>query len=73
MKKIINITIITLSILSLITLTHNNRETKEKEQELKCYKYLYNNDEILTGCGKYFEKDSWYKEYKSENTGLLKV
>lgn len=73
MNKIINIAIITLLILSSTTLIHNNRETKEKEQELKCYRYLYNNDEILTDCNKYFEKDSWYKEYKSENTGLLKV
>lgn len=54
------------------TITDNKNiksKAKEQEQALKCYQYLYNEDDILTGCEKYFEGDTWYQEYiKEEKT-----
>ena len=54
---------------SKIITDNRNIKEKEKEQEqaLKCYKYLYNEDDILTGCNKYFKNDAWFKEYMKEN------
>lgn len=54
----------------IFKITTDNRNIKEKakeqEQALKCYKYLYNYDDILTGCGKYFKNDEWFQEYLKE-------
>lgn len=51
-------------------ITTDNRNIKEKakeqQQALKCYKYLYNEDDILTGCERYFERDTWFQEYIKE-------
>ena len=72
-KKII----LTIGAVALVTgcyfskITTDNRnikeKTKEQQQALKCYKYLYNYDDILTGCARYFERDAWFKEYLKEN------
>ena len=51
----------------IITDNRNIKEkAKEQEQALKCYKYLYNEDDILTGCEKYFKGDTWFEEYTKE-------
>ena len=54
---------------SRITIDNRNIKEKAKEQEqaLKCYKYLYNEDDILTGCEKYFKGNAWFEEYMKEN------
>lgn len=72
-KKIILI----IGVVALVTgcyfsrITTDNRNIKEKakeqEQALKCYKYLYDNDDILTGCDEYFKGDAWFEEYMKEN------
>lgn len=74
-KKII----LTIGVVELVTgcyfskITTDNRNIKEKakeqQQALKCYKYLYNEDDILTGCEKYFKNDEWFQEYLKENKG----
>lgn len=69
-KKIILIVgvvaLVTSCYISKITTDNRNIKEKEKEQQqaLKCYQYLYNEDDILTGCEKYFKGDAWFKEYK---------
>ena len=65
--------ILTIGVVVLVTgcyfskIITDNRNIKEKEKEqeqaLKCYKWLYNYDDIATGCGKYFKNDIWYQDY----------
>ena len=48
----------------IITDNKNIKEkAKEQQQALKCYKWLYNYDDIATGCEKYFKSDTWYQDY----------
>lgn len=56
---------------SQIVKDNRNIKEKEKEQEqaLKCYKWLYDYDDIATGCEKYFQHDTWYQEYIKEEKG----
>ena len=40
------------------------KQAKERNECLSCYKALYNYDEIKEGCGKYFRTDDWYIKYE---------
>lgn len=78
-KKIILIVgvvaLITGCYFSKIITDNKNIKNKAKEQEkaLKCYKYLYNEDDILIGCEKYFEHDTWYQEYINNQNNLQEI
>lgn len=48
----------------IIYINDLEEEKNELAEQNRCYRTLYNEDVIGSGCDKYFENDSWYIEYK---------
>ena len=44
----------------------DKRKTEEKAEYNKCVRILINEDEIESGCDKYFLNDKWYKDFMKQ-------
>lgn len=56
--------IITITLVVMMFIQEWLKFEKERDEEIACYRTLYNEDIIGKGCDKYFYQDEWYIEYR---------